>query len=395
MAERLENYRQRLDGAAIATYVLAMVIVPLKIWCRKKTGGLARLGVDDALSVLTLVFANVFFYLTMIGLRHYLGRHVGVDVSFPEDVIDFLRILFAASLTYVVCIGFIKLTILALYWKLFSITARVPIGVIFGSVVAWMVVLIFVATFSCNPVQAQWNIAIPNAKCLEQKPVYLGGSLPNVIVDFVLVGMPLPSVFRLNIPLGRRLILAGMFALGFFICVVSIVRLTIVMSIRTDDQNVTYNLRDFMLWSTVEVNIGLVCACLPSMRPFLQIIGLSRLFSTARSYGDPSRPTGDNSAHPSSARVEWSEASRSRRKGGGGGGIFSTLAGLSKIDSDEDGFRMIDHISASNGKSKTEVGRRTSHETDTESRDASQKGGASAISVLRDWSVLVDENSKR
>ncbi|KAF4990094.1 hypothetical protein FDECE_14502 [Fusarium decemcellulare] len=391
MTESLNDYRMRLDGAAIATYVMVMVIVPLKIWCRKKTGGWERLGPDDALAVLTLAFVNVFFYLTMLGLRPYLGRHVGSDVSL-EQVVDFLRYLFAASLTYVIAIAFIKLTILALYWKLFSITARIPIGIIFASVIVWMVVLVFVATFSCNPVEKQWNILIEHGKCLEQKPVYLGGSLPNVIVDFVLVGMPLPSVFRLNIPLGRRLILAGMFTLGFFICIVSIVRLTIVMSIRTDDQNVTYNLRDFMLWSTVEVNIGLVCACLPSMRPMLQLMGLSRLFSTARGTSDPSRPTGNTSNQPSS-RMDWSGASHSRKKSRGG--LFSTLAGLSKIDSEEDGFQMIDDISGRQGKNRTEIdATRTSNDTDSESRDASQKGGPTAISVQRDWSVLVDDNSK-
>ncbi|KAF4980973.1 hypothetical protein FZEAL_3130 [Fusarium zealandicum] len=392
MAESLENYRARLDGAAIATYVMAMLIVPLKLWCRKQSGGVARLGLDDALSVVTLVFANVFFFFTMLGLRPYLGRHVGPDVTMP-DVVDFLRYLFAASLTYVVAIAFIKLTILALYWKLFSVTARVPIGIIFCSVVLWMVTLVFVATFSCSPVEKQWNVLITHGRCLDQKPVYLGGSLPNVIVDFVLVAMPLPSVFRLHIPLGRRLILAGMFTLGFFICIVSIIRLTIVMSIRTDDQNVTYNLRDFMLWSTVEINIGLVCACLPSMRPMLQIMGLSKLFSTARGTSEPTGPTANSSNHQSS-RMEWTGSSRSRKRGGTGG-LFSTLAGLSKIDSEEDGFRMIDHISGSHGKNRTEIdAARTSNETDNESRNTLPKGDSSAISVRRDWSVLVDEESR-
>ncbi|EEU40511.1 uncharacterized protein NECHADRAFT_76849 [Fusarium vanettenii 77-13-4] len=318
----------------------------------------------------------------MIGMRPYLGRHVGTDVSM-EQVVDFLRYLFAASLTYVFAIAFIKLTILALYWKLFSITARVPIAILFSSVVIWMVVLVLVATFSCNPVEKQWNILIEHGKCMEQKPVYLGGSLPNVIIDFVLVGMPLPSVFRLNIPLGRRVILAGMFTLGFFICIVSIIRLTIVMSIRTDDRNVTYNLRDFMLWSTVEINIGLVCACLPSMRPLLQVIGLSRLFSTGRGTSEPSGPTGNSSSYP----LSRTEGSRPRKQGG----IFSTLARLSKIDSDEDQFQMIDDISGRQGKNRVEIGAsRTSNETDSESR------GTAAISVQKDWSVLVvGENSKQ
>lgn len=321
---------------------------------------------------------------------------MGADVTL-EQVVDFLRYLFVASLTYVFAIALIKLTILALYWKLFSITARIPITILFSSVVIWMVVLasctlplthlqlltcqVFVATFSCNPVEKQWNILIEHGECMEQKPVYLGGSLPNVIIDFVLVGMPLPSVFRLNIPLGRRLILAGMFALGFFICIVSIIRLTIVMSIRTDDLNVTYNLRDFMLWSTVEINIGLVCACLPSMRPMLQIIGLSRLFSTGRGTSEPTGPTGNSSSYP----LSRTEGSRPRKKGG----IFSTLAGLSKIDSDEDGLQMIDDISGRQGKSKAEINAsRTSNETDNESR-------AVAISVQKDWSVLVGGESSR
>lgn len=70
-----------------------------------------------------------------------------------EQVVDFLRYLFAASLTYVFAIAFIKLTILALYWKLFSITARVPIAILFSSVVIWMVVLVRYSSpltvFSC------------------------------------------------------------------------------------------------------------------------------------------------------------------------------------------------------------------------------------------------------
>lgn len=83
MAESLDSYRARLDGAAIATYVMVMLIVPLKIWCRKKTGGLARLGLDDALSVVTLVFANVFFYITMIG--KFLFKLQGNSLTFCRD----------------------------------------------------------------------------------------------------------------------------------------------------------------------------------------------------------------------------------------------------------------------------------------------------------------------
>lgn len=67
MAEDLVQFRARLNGAAISTYVLVMLIVPLKLWCRAAVSGWKGLGLDDYLCVLALACANVFFYLCMCG----------------------------------------------------------------------------------------------------------------------------------------------------------------------------------------------------------------------------------------------------------------------------------------------------------------------------------------
>lgn len=61
-----------------------------------------------------------------------------------EEVAIFSKCLYAAALSYVVAIGFIKFTILAFYWKLFSIAARWPIRILFISVVSWVI------TFVCQ-----------------------------------------------------------------------------------------------------------------------------------------------------------------------------------------------------------------------------------------------------
>jgi hypothetical protein len=65
--ESLQAFRKRLDGAAISTYALIMLFVPLKLWCRKRAGGWANLGLDDALTVLSLLVANGFFWVCLIG----------------------------------------------------------------------------------------------------------------------------------------------------------------------------------------------------------------------------------------------------------------------------------------------------------------------------------------
>lgn len=250
--------------------------------------------------------------------------------------------------------------------------------------------------FACQPIHAQWDTSVTDAKCLHQKSVYLGGSLPNVIVDFVLVFMPIPYVWKLHASLYQRLILASMFFLGLFICIVSIIRLTIVMSVNSNDQNVTYNLKDFILWSSVEINIGLVCACLPSMRQFLKLVGLNRIFSSVRG---SSRNTPGASNLPSGANASEGTRKKGTQKSGSRTGILSTITGgFHKFDSGDDGFQMIDSISKNPyGKSQSQVeGGRASVETGQSAGSKSDSDkNQTGISVQRDWSVWVDERNQR
>jgi hypothetical protein len=55
-----------------------------------------------------------------------LVRHALTEVPL-NDVIDFLRFLFAGQLLYVVLLAMVKITILAFYWRLFSVSSRLPI----------------------------------------------------------------------------------------------------------------------------------------------------------------------------------------------------------------------------------------------------------------------------
>ena len=61
--------RGNLDGSAISTYILYMLIVPLKFWCRVQAGGsIKNLGADDYIIGVGVLVANAFFWLTMIGM---------------------------------------------------------------------------------------------------------------------------------------------------------------------------------------------------------------------------------------------------------------------------------------------------------------------------------------
>lgn len=62
----LDAFRACLDGVAISTYILAMMVVPAKIWCRVKTSSMSKVGWEEAFSAITLVWVNAVFWILML-----------------------------------------------------------------------------------------------------------------------------------------------------------------------------------------------------------------------------------------------------------------------------------------------------------------------------------------
>ncbi|KAH7018654.1 hypothetical protein B0J12DRAFT_722435 [Macrophomina phaseolina] len=382
----IEAYRRRIDGVAWTTYILMMLLVPLRIFCRKKSRGWSNVRLDDYMSVLALLPANGFFYACIIGMRKSLGLHIA-EITDPDRIIEFLKIVYIIQIMYVWAISITKFSVLAFYWRLFSVSARITIWIVTFMAVSWFVALVFLTIFTCVPVQAAWDVTITNAKCTPLRPLYVGASIPNVILDFIIVMLPIPYVWRLHAPVAQRLLLAGIFALGTFIAVVSLVRLIIFIQIPIGTQgDLTYNFREIIVWSIVELNIGLTCACLPSLKPAFDMIGLAKLFSFTSSRPSNGKSHGPSSNLPSLGMGTVGSRATGPRKKGPTGGLFSTLAGLKKTDS-EDGLKIIDNESA-HGKQNDGI------EMSRLSNDSSQRNAPSnsGISVQRDWSVFMDES---
>jgi hypothetical protein len=68
--ESLRTFRMRLLGSALSTYVVIMLVVPLKLYCRVRQGGWTNLKWDDALTVVTLLFANCFTWFSLTSRYH-------------------------------------------------------------------------------------------------------------------------------------------------------------------------------------------------------------------------------------------------------------------------------------------------------------------------------------
>lgn len=157
-----------------------------------------------------------------------LGRHVWVVPLWQQMVhlkvgttrtpdrpnADFTKLLYAVILIYNVAMNIVKLSFILLYRRIFS-TPRMTFfcncSLVFIGI--WTVVQALILSFACIPL----SIIIPNMAnhCLAALPVWYSAAIIATIIDFAIFIIPLPSVTYLRMRTRQKLMIAGMFGLGF------------------------------------------------------------------------------------------------------------------------------------------------------------------------------------
>ncbi|KAH7394674.1 hypothetical protein BKA66DRAFT_598838 [Pyrenochaeta sp. MPI-SDFR-AT-0127] len=146
------------------------------------------------------------------------------------------------------------------------------------------VVLTFVTAFQCRPVQAAYNLAIKNPSCISIESIYLASAPVNVATDLAILILPIPVLTTLSLPLRQKAILILTFLVGVvFVTVIDVARIYYMQLAAEDlhDQASTklttslefsYNVSLVLMWSAVEINVGIVCACVPTLKPLLKLL---------------------------------------------------------------------------------------------------------------------------
>ncbi|CBX91612.1 hypothetical protein IAQ61_010916 [Plenodomus lingam] len=262
---RSENPRGRQAfDISIAFTVIACVIVGMRLYTR---AFLVRCpGLEDYFIFLALLSTIGFAVCIGFQVHYSMGHHI-VDIE-PEDSTKSLKAFWVSLIFYGLALGFQKISILLQYLRVFT-TPRFTIVswvmIVFVSVYStWTV---FGNIFTCIPVRAFWTKE-PNAKCLNQFAMWFTNAGINILQDFLIIIMPMPVIRSLNLGKRQKGALIGIFAVGGFVCVVSILRLPQLVSI-SNSTDPTYDNAGAATWSCVEANVGIICACLPLLRPLV------------------------------------------------------------------------------------------------------------------------------
>lgn len=143
------------------------------------------------------------------------------------------------------------------------------------------VVLTFLNAFQCSPVRAAYD-QTTNSRCMSIVTLYLCSAPVNIITDLAILVLPIPVLTGMRLPQRQKTVLVVTFALGIFVTIVDVVRIYYLQQ-ASDDQTMShtqlgtgkdfaYNASIALMWSAVEVNIGIICACIPTLKPLIKRI---------------------------------------------------------------------------------------------------------------------------
>jgi hypothetical protein len=93
----------------------------------------------------------------------------------------------------------------------------------------------------------------------------LATSSISILIDIWILVLPITTLLKIQRPKREKAALVGIFSLGVFSCIASIVRLHSIR-IYTESKDPFYDSVPINLWSMVEIHIGVYCASIPACK---------------------------------------------------------------------------------------------------------------------------------
>ncbi|KAM3515870.1 hypothetical protein MY11210_000410 [Beauveria gryllotalpidicola] len=249
----------------------------------------AKLGLDDWFIIISICVGLPCTIINSVGLT---GHGLGKDVwTLTPDVIEtFARYFYAQQILYLFLVTTVKLSLLFFYLSIFPGTGvRALLWVTLVVTALFGLTFMLLSVFQCMPVAFYWMRYIQpiHGHCTRINLLaWIHGSV-SVAIDVWMIGIPLFQIRKLELHWKKKVGAAIMFLTGGFVTVVSALRLRSLIYF-ANSINPTWDELPVALWATVEINVGLMCACLPTLRLILVRIWPRVFGSTMRSASERS-----------------------------------------------------------------------------------------------------------
>lgn len=175
---------------------------------------------------------------------------------------------------------FVKIALLSIIIRIFAPyrSKIIFIYVLLGCLCIYYIIAEIVKIRMCDPIPSYWENT-PGRRCLDQSAALLADSVISVISDLIILVLPLPLTWSLQMSRNKKLRVIGILSAGGLATAFSIYRLILVLRDgKTSDMTIFFtcvimsgyvSLHLSMILSNsrrnAEGGVGLICACLPSL----------------------------------------------------------------------------------------------------------------------------------
>ncbi|KIV81131.1 hypothetical protein PV11_08576 [Exophiala sideris] len=261
----------RGTNAAITSFVLcgiALLFVVARLAGRKFL--VKQIGVDDV-----FIFAAVCFSFGLtatIEIQSHYGLGAHVQDVLPGQYATMYKGFFVGTFFYSAALAAAKISILIQFLRFFRDKgSRIVAWGLIGLVSTYCLICWIATACACQPIAMYWDPRVRGGHCFQILTFWLFSAGFHIVTDLALWILPIPTLVALQMPHRQKYSLIGIFALGGFGCVTSMLRLQ-KLYVLTKSRDPTYDLLEAILWSSIEVNTGIVCACLPTLKPVVNWI---------------------------------------------------------------------------------------------------------------------------
>ncbi|KAM0244681.1 hypothetical protein ACHAP5_006024 [Fusarium lateritium] len=254
---------------AWSLYVVGTCIILTRFAVRFKTVGWRGLQWDDFFSVLVLIFYAVDAFT--VHLIYYLGTNIEAGVEAQsrklteQEIFEYekgSKLQLAAWYAYTALIWSLKGTMLCFF-------SRMTIGtwhnvfvktVSILSAVSYLAVFLTI-TFGCFPTQKNWQVLPdPGLVCTFKMQNFLVTTVLNVLTDALILCIPLPLLWKLQVPVRKKIVIGLLLSSGAFVIAAAITR--VVLTLADNPSALTIN-----SWGVRETLVGILTVNIPILRP--------------------------------------------------------------------------------------------------------------------------------
>ncbi|OLN85292.1 hypothetical protein CCHL11_04333 [Colletotrichum chlorophyti] len=222
---------------------------------------------DDGMII--FAFSNIIALQGVViwAIYNGLGKHTN-ELTPYEYSVQF-KLILASGVTWLLGTIFIKFAILWMYTRIFATTqfkrwSRILMGVTGAYGVAFLILFMS----RCTPMSQQWA-PVEGGHCRDITIDQIVSVTINIIVDVAMTALPMPALWGLQMPLRNKIAVSAMFGMGVTTIAIMVWRL--INTVTTiGDPDFVWNLHDIGLVSLLELWIGIIIACLPTLGPLLK-----------------------------------------------------------------------------------------------------------------------------